>query len=91
MRWHERGEAHRLGRSFSKQITQPVARSRIASAAKVRQNTAMVDGWQPGDDIEILLRAGVERDFIHAIACRNCVVLARARRGVIDHMGQSNF
>ena len=64
--WHERGEAHHAWNSrFQKQV-QRLWRDHELHAAKVRQNTAMVDGWQPGSDVlEILLRAGVERDFIH--------------------------
>ncbi|HSC75096.1 MAG TPA: DnaT-like ssDNA-binding domain-containing protein [Pseudomonadales bacterium] len=63
--WRDRGEAHHSwdGR-FQKHI-QRLWRDHELHGAKLRQNTGMAEGWRPGPDaIEILVRAGVNREFV---------------------------
>lgn len=63
--WRDRGEAHHSWDSRFQKHVQRLWRDHELHGAKLRQNTAMAEGWQPGPDaIEILERAGVSREFI---------------------------
>jgi hypothetical protein len=63
--WRERGEAHHAwGGRFQKHV-QRLWREQELHGARLRQNTAMVEGWRPGPDaVEILVRAGVSQQFV---------------------------
>lgn len=63
--WRDRGEAHHAwGNRFLKQALRQWREQEQHVAIKA-QSTPMHAGWQPGPDaIEILMRAGVSRDFI---------------------------
>ena len=63
--WRDRGEAHHAwGNRFLKQVLRNW-REEEQHGARLRQNAQMVAGWQPGvDAVEILVRAGVSREFI---------------------------
>jgi hypothetical protein len=64
--WRDRGEAHHSWDGRFQKHVQRLWRDHELHGAKLRQNTGMVEGWQPGPDaIEILERAGASREFIH--------------------------
>jgi hypothetical protein len=64
--WRDRGEAHHSWDGRFQKHVQRVWREYELHGAKLRQNTGIAEGWQPGPDaIEILERAGVNRAFIH--------------------------
>lgn len=63
--WRDRGEAHHSWDGRFQKHVQRLWRDHELHGAKLRQNTGMAAGWWPGPDaIEILERAGVNREFI---------------------------
>jgi hypothetical protein len=57
--WRDRGEAHHSWDSRFQKHVQRLWRDHELHGAKLRQNTGMVEGWQPGSDAMEILSAPV--------------------------------